>query len=105
MGPSPSSLKIGATLKNIDNRFGLSYKTGMSTQKIFLREIETFLSETGMTASRLGWLSTGDPSLVFDLRNGRDLKTSTMDKVRQCMRAHTNDIQPKRGRPRLTSSV
>jgi predicted transcriptional regulator len=70
----------------------------MSTQKTFLMEVEAFLDRTGMAPSRLGSLALGDPSLVAELRGGRDLKASTMDRVRKCMRDHEGEEQPKRGR-------
>jgi predicted transcriptional regulator len=70
----------------------------MSTQELFLKEVEAFLVRSGMAPTRLGSLATGDPSLVANLREGRDLRASTMDKVRQCMRDHEGEEQPKRGR-------
>lgn len=73
----------------------------MSTQGQFLKEIEDFLKRSGMAPSRLGSLATGDPSLVANLRGGRDLRASTMDRVRKCMREHEGEVQPKRGRPPL----
>jgi hypothetical protein len=38
------------------------------------REIEKFLRRTHMPATRFGRLAAGDPSLVRDLRNGRELR-------------------------------
>jgi hypothetical protein len=40
-------------------------------QQTFLREIEAFLSKSGMSASRFGKEALGDPSFINDLRNGR----------------------------------
>ncbi|MBC9032761.1 hypothetical protein IAG41_10195 [Sphingomonas sp. JC676] len=38
------------------------------------REIEKFLRRTDMPASKFGRLAAGDPGLVRDLRNGRELR-------------------------------
>jgi hypothetical protein len=37
----------------------------------FLSQIETFLRDSGMSASAFGSKSVGDPNLVFELRAGR----------------------------------
>lgn len=42
-----------------------------------LGEVETFLARTGMTASVFGRAAMGDPSFVFDLRAGRELRRAT----------------------------
>jgi predicted transcriptional regulator len=47
-----------------------------------LTEIETVLKNTGMSPSQFGDLAVGDRSFVFDLRDGRDLRLSTVKKVR-----------------------
>ena len=38
------------------------------------RKIERFLRRTDMPASKFGRLAVGDPRLVRDLRNGRELR-------------------------------
>jgi homoserine dehydrogenase len=54
----------------------------------FLQTVEKFLAAREFSASRFGEDACGDPSFVFDLRNGREPKFSTMEKVRDFMRAH-----------------
>jgi hypothetical protein len=38
------------------------------------REIEKFLRRTDMSATKFGRLAAGDPRLVRDLRNGREVR-------------------------------
>ena len=42
----------------------------------FLERIEFFLTQTGMSATTLGWQALKNPNFVFGLRNGR-LSTDT----------------------------
>jgi hypothetical protein len=44
-------------------------------------KIERFLRRTSMSASRFGRLALGDPRLVHDLRNGRELRPPTVARV------------------------
>lgn len=37
----------------------------------FLERIEFFLTQTGMSATTLGWQALKNPNFVFGLRNGR----------------------------------
>ena len=41
------------------------------------RRIEKFLRRTNMPATKFGKLAIGDPRLVRDLRNGRELRPLT----------------------------
>ena len=47
-----------------------------------LDEVEAFLATSGMAASVLGTKALRDPSLVLDLRRGRELKLRTRARVR-----------------------
>ena len=38
-----------------------------------LRRIENFMAETGVPATRIGREAVGDPRLVRDIRNGRQI--------------------------------
>ncbi len=53
-----------------------------------LAEINTFLEESGMPWTKFGRLSCGDPRLVGDLRNGRELRPNTASRVRAFMQQH-----------------
>ena len=48
-------------------------------------EIEAFLIKTGMPAATFGRNALADPAFVFDMREGRDMKSSTIDKLREYM--------------------
>ena len=56
-----------------------------STRDLFLKEIEGFLARTGMPAARLGRLAVNDTKFVFHLKDGADVRTGTMDRVRNFM--------------------
>lgn len=45
------------------------------------REIEKFLRRTDMSATRFGKLAAGDPRLVHDLRNGREMRTKLEKRI------------------------
>lgn len=45
------------------------------------RKIERFLRRTDMPATRFGRLAVGDPGLVRDLRNGRELRQPTVARL------------------------
>ena len=47
-----------------------------------LREVERFLRRNGTPATRFGREAMGDPRFVFDLRNGRDPRPETVERVR-----------------------
>jgi hypothetical protein len=47
-----------------------------------LREVEKFLRQSDIPATRFGREVMGDPRFVFDLRNGRDPRPVTVARVR-----------------------
>lgn len=51
----------------------------------FIDEIDAFLARTGMTETRFGISALGDPNFIFDLRSGRDVRLTTVERVRQFM--------------------
>lgn len=57
----------------------------MSTRENLLREIEEFLKQTGMSPTTFGTKAVGDRALMISLRDGRDPKLSTVDKIRSFM--------------------
>lgn len=56
------------------------------------RKIEKFLRRTHMPASKFGRLALGDPRLVHDLRNGRELRPPTAARVEAFLAAQ--EMQP-----------
>jgi tRNA-dihydrouridine synthase len=53
----------------------------MMTRADFLDLIEAFIERYEVRATVLGRDSIGDPNLVFDLRNGRELREATRNRV------------------------
>lgn len=58
----------------------------MDSRTTLLAEIEAFLTRTGMSPTRFGIEAIGDRALLQRLREGRDPKTVTVDKLRAYMR-------------------
>lgn len=48
-----------------------------------LTDIETFCAAQGMAESQFGLLALNDKNFVPDLRDGRDIRFSTAERVRQ----------------------
>jgi hypothetical protein len=55
--------------------------------KALLAAVETALAATGMSATAFGRAAVSDPSFVTALRNGRDLRVSTVKRVRDFIAA------------------
>jgi predicted transcriptional regulator len=54
---------------------------GISSRAELLSKIEDFLGETELSATRFGYLTTGDPSLVTKLRKGGDIRLQTAERI------------------------
>jgi hypothetical protein len=52
-----------------------------------LREVEKFLRQSDVAPTRFGREAVGDPRFVFDLRNGRDPRPTTIARVRAYLEA------------------
>lgn len=50
-----------------------------------LREIEAFCESANMTVTAFGVAALNDRALVSNLRNGRDLRTTTKNRIRAFM--------------------
>lgn len=55
---------------------------------MLIRQIERFLRETGMSATRFGRRAVRDPRFVVDLRNGREPSRRTTARVERFMNTH-----------------
>ena len=62
-----------------------------------LEEIEAFLVTHGMSTSRFGRETLGDPQLVFQLRQGRKIGPEVIDALRAYMAAYRPKRRPARG--------
>ena len=58
-----------------------------------IEEIEAFMAAQSMSATAFGQKAINDPRFVHDLRNGRDFKSSTGDRVRKFMAEYLPDAQ------------
>jgi hypothetical protein len=52
-----------------------------------LREVENFLRRREVAPTRFGRDVVGDPRFVFDLRNGREPRPQTVERVRAYLEA------------------
>ena len=52
-----------------------------------LREVEKYLKLSNMPAARFGREAMKDPRFVFDLRNGREPRKRTVERVRAYLEA------------------
>ncbi|GEM_PF-1637621 len=59
----------------------------------FLIIIENFLERTGFSAAGLGKAAANDTRLVFMLRNGRECREKTQEKVLAWIAQHEKDNQ------------
>lgn len=50
-----------------------------------IQEIDEFVAKHGMADSQFGKLAVNDRHLVRDIRDGRDLRLSTVDRIRNFM--------------------
>jgi DNA-binding phage protein len=51
-----------------------------------LRDIDAFIGRFDMTPTDFGLLSIGDPNLYRHLKNGRNPRFATLDRIRSFMR-------------------
>lgn len=58
-----------------------------------LDDISEFLSDHELSESQFGVLAVNDKNLVPDLRGGRDIRMSTLDKVQRFMRTYRPEAQ------------
>lgn len=59
----------------------------MSEIENFKSQVEAFIAENEITPTFFGKKYAGDPLFVFQLRQGREPRTSTRNKVVEAMRA------------------
>jgi len=68
---------------------------------MLLRQIELFLRLTSMPATKFGRLAAGDPRFVLDLRNGRNPRDQTEERIEHFMNTYKpGSYQPVEGRRR-----
>jgi len=60
----------------------VAYRAGEPLPVYLLREVEKFLNHKNISAARFGRDAMGDPRFVFDLRNGREPRARTVNRIR-----------------------
>lgn len=58
-----------------------------------LWSIERYLRKSGVTPTRFGRDAVGDPRFVMDLRNGREPRAQTIDRVSRYLSARHPEAQ------------
>ena len=66
-------------------------------------EIERFLERTGMPPATFGRKAMKDPTFVYCVRDGRDLKAGTIDRVREFMAEYRLPAQRRSGNDRVAA--
>lgn len=56
-----------------------------SATKTLLEEVESFLTEHNLSATRFGVLAAGDTKFVRTLRAGRSVRDGTAERIRRYM--------------------
>jgi hypothetical protein len=59
---------------------------------MLLRKIEQFLRQTGMPATKFGRLAAHDPRFVGDLRNGREPRSATSERIEHFMNKFGSNV-------------
>lgn len=66
------------------------------TKVEIVEAIEAFLAESGLSQTRFGYLTVGDPSLVTKLRDGRGISIHTLDKIAKFVRYGESSVGAKK---------
>lgn len=76
----------------------------MTMQEQVLAEVEAFMERMDMRPTTFGMLAMGDKGFVFRLREGRPVKTTTIDALRLFMSAYRPPVK-KRGNGRASAAA
>lgn len=61
----------------------------------FRKTVEDFIKKTGMSDTNFGIEALKQPNFVFQLKDGRECREATQEKVLEFMAQHTNgEVQP-----------
>ncbi|MDA0780650.1 MAG: hypothetical protein PQ612_05910 [Rickettsiales bacterium] len=64
-------------------------KKFIEIEQILLKEIHVFLTESKMTPSAFGGQACNDPKIVMRLKEGRELRSGTINKIRKYIADNT----------------
>lgn len=79
--------------------------TAMSTQESLVAEVNAFLARHGMKPPDFGKLAMNDLGFVYRLRDGLDVRASTIDKLRRFMAEYDREHPLARRRPRKAEAA
>lgn len=91
MTSTPFSERVSAMLSKVpkaDMDAFMAAAAKGQTPVSLLTEVDAFLRRTQMPQSTFGRKAIGDPRLLNDMRNGRELRTKTQQRIRDFMEAH-----------------
>lgn len=57
----------------------------MAQLQTFLEKVDAFLVDFPLSETRFGELACNDPNFLFEVRKGRDLRLSTVERVERFM--------------------
>jgi hypothetical protein len=63
------------------------------------RLVERFLRQTGLPPTKFGRMAAGDPRLVLDMRNGRELGEQMSNRLRDFMADYRTTSSVQEGTP------
>jgi len=66
----------------------------MSDLEIFRSDVEAFIAANDWTPTRFGREAASDPLFVFQLRNGREPRSATRERVKQFIKRHASEAAP-----------
>ena len=61
-----------------------------SPSEKLVADIAKFMAAHKMTPTAFGKMALGDPNLVFDLEQGREVRWSTESRIRKAMKDHAS---------------
>lgn len=64
----------------------------MTDISAFRERVEAFIEQHAMTPTAFGRMFAGDPLFIFQLRDGREPRTATREKILKAMREHVGGI-------------
>jgi hypothetical protein len=73
----------------------------MTERQKLLADIESFITKSGLAATKFGLLAMNDPAFVRRLRLGGDIRTGTAAKIRKFIADHKNDHPKRRAEARV----
>lgn len=68
-----------------------------------LADVEAFLASSGMTPTAFGHKALNDPTLVHELRKGRECKRATRARIKEYIEQQSSDINSDGAQPQAAA--